>query len=245
MRLQRDVVLLDVDGVLLDNARYDPEFERLGGAAFAPLLGGDPAGWAEAQRRAWDTVQREARLRHARLPADVRPSLRDWWFHANSEWIEASCALMGVPAPLMPAARVAAAERALTYFFLNADNAFPGVAEAVTALAKRAELHMASGNQAFVVECVLTRLGVRELVGRPFGTDLLGADKEEGAEFYEAILTAIGADPERVTLVDDADRALRAAGALGIRTVKIGPRSLDCDLAIDSLAELSEALERL
>ena len=52
----RPVLLLDVDGVILDNERWEEESARLGGPALASLLGGDPGAWAAHQERVWQEV---------------------------------------------------------------------------------------------------------------------------------------------------------------------------------------------
>ena len=43
------VMLLDVDGVILDNDLYDSEWDRLAGQAFTPLFGDNLAAWPAAQ----------------------------------------------------------------------------------------------------------------------------------------------------------------------------------------------------
>ena len=46
-------LFLDVDGVILDNAKWESESSRLAGAAFSEMLGGDTDIWAEHQERLW------------------------------------------------------------------------------------------------------------------------------------------------------------------------------------------------
>ncbi len=76
------VVLLDVDGVLLDNDRYDAEWARLGEPAFVPLLGGRGDAWAEAQDVAWRRVYKRSTAELRSLTGDARPSPADWWARA-------------------------------------------------------------------------------------------------------------------------------------------------------------------
>lgn len=238
------VVLLDLDGVLLDNAQYDAEWRRLAGDAFAPLLGGDPALWAAESDPAWRRVSGAGlRALETQAPAE-RPSPAAWWDRMNAEWIAECCRRVGVPAPRSPHGRVEVAEAGLAFFFEHTRTLLPGGAAAIRALAARFEIHMASGNPAWVCEAVLRRLGVRDLVGHPFGSDLAGALKNDWSRFYGAILSRVGAPAERAIVVDDDDTALAAARALGARTAKVGlPGAAPHDWVVEALADLPPQLE--
>ena len=61
----RGILLVDLDGVVLDNDRYDEEWRRLAPEAFVPRLGGEPGAWAEAQGEAWRSVETRANERLA------------------------------------------------------------------------------------------------------------------------------------------------------------------------------------
>ena len=240
----RVVMLLDLDGVLLDNDRYYAEWERLGEPAFAPLLGGARTAWGTVQEEAWQRVSPPAFRALGDAPAPDCPAPADWWRDVEAAWIAEACRLVGVDAPATLAARADLAESALEYYFRNTQAHVPGAAEAISQLSERFELHMASGNKARVVETVLERLGVRKLVGRPFGSDLVGAHKQHGVAFYSAVLAAIGGRPERFIVVDDGDTPLAAARQLGAITAKVG-RGGDSehDLVIDTIADLPAAID--
>jgi FMN phosphatase YigB (HAD superfamily) len=240
----RPILLLDLDGVVLDNDRYDAEWDRLGPLAFADRLGGNPASWAAAQDAAWKRIEPAERARYEGQPVGGRPSVAEWWDDANARWVEATCALVGVDAPVTRRECIAAGERALAVYFTNTRAVFPGVAGAVRALAARFDVHMASGNPAIVVEAVLRQLGVRASIGRAFGSDLAGVFKF-GPAFYAAVLAAVGGRSERTVVVDDQDVSLEAARAVGARTVKVGAASAASDLAVASLADLPAAIDRL
>jgi HAD superfamily hydrolase (TIGR01509 family) len=236
----RPVVLLDLDGVLLDNDRYDAEWQRLAPVAFADRLGGNPGAWAAAQHAAWQRIEPAERARYDRLPLEERPTVAEWWDATNAQWVEETCALVGVDAPPTMRERIAAGEHAIAVYFTSTRAAFPGVAEAVRSLARRCELHMSSGNPTIIVEAVLRQLGVRSEIGRAYGSDLAGVFKP-GAAFYRAILAAVGARAERTVVVDDQDVAIAAARAVGARTVQVGAESAGADLAIATLTELPAA----
>ena len=91
---ERTILLLDQDGVLLDNALYDAEWERLAEQAFATQVGGDPRAWPEAQRAAWARIEREAAEQHRALPKEARPTAAEWWDLANAAWIEEACGFL-------------------------------------------------------------------------------------------------------------------------------------------------------
>jgi FMN phosphatase YigB (HAD superfamily) len=214
----RPIVLLDVDGVLLDNSLYDLEWQRLADDACIPRLGGRPGQWAPALHAAWLDAARALLGPHGaqRLAPDL------FWRALEHEWIERACALAGVVPPASAAERTLAARAASAHYFGHTRALVPDAAATIAELAQRCELHMSSGNPAFVVELVLQRMAVRPLVGQPFGSDLLGVYKQDAASFYRTLLTRIDADPRQVWVVDDMDGPLAAAHALGARTIKIG-----------------------
>ena len=137
------------------------------------------------------------------------------------------------------------AERALTHLYENTEAVCPGSPDAVKRLSDDFEIHMASGNPAWIIETVLSRLGVRDLIGKPFGSDLIGFQKGHG-QFYPAIVEAVGAKPSDVIVVDDGETALASARKAGLMTVKVGgvePGRFD--LAVSSLAELPDVISPL
>ena len=241
------VMLLDVDGVILDRDRSDPEWERLAGQAFSPHLGGPADAWHAAQSDAWSRLSAREYRELNEMPESNWPHASDWWDRVNAEWIEEACKLVGVAAPGTPRARTDVAEQALDFFCRNTESFFPGIADAITQLAQRFELHMAPGNPAWIVKALLRRLDVRDLVGRPFGSDLAGAHKGAPYEqFYRAITTKIGGHPEKLIVVDDFEGPLAAARELfGAVTVRVGaPSETDGDnIVIDRLSSLPALID--
>ena len=244
---RRAILLLDLDGVVLDNERYEPEWERLAGRAFMPLLGGSADSWAEHQEAVWQEVSGRGVCELEEQSPLERPPPSEWWDRMNSEWIAETCERVGVRAPSTPRERIDVAERALAFYFRNTRGVFPGTADTIVRLSRGFEVHMASGNPASVVETVLERLGVREQVGFPFGSDLAGEYKQHSVPFYGEILSRIEAQPDPLIVVDDVDSALDAARELGAVTVKVGPASQggEHDFLIETLAELPPLLESL
>lgn len=235
----RPILLLDVDGVLLDIALYDVEWERLADAVLSPVLGTRPAGWAEPQHAAWLTAAGRARELHTR-----RSHPEHFWSELHAEWIAELCRRAGISAPVTRMSCAALGRAALQLYYRSTRAVVPGAREAIEALSRRYELHMASGNPAFVVETILQRIGVPELVGQPFGSDLLGVFKDDPKRFYGAILERLGADNRDVYVIDDADAALLAAREIGVKTIAIGhARDPGChDFGARSLADVPALL---
>lgn len=93
-----------------------------------------------------------------------------------------------------------------------------------------------------MIETLLTGMGIRELIGRPFGSDLVGYQKGHRT-FHARILNEVGARPQESIVVDDHEMPLLAAAKLGAETVRVGNAgSCEFDLAIESLSELPNAI---
>ena len=203
-------LFLDVDGVILDNAMWKSESSRLAGGAFSELLGGDASVWAEHQERLWLRVWNRGNEEYREALGLRRLNLSRWWDRLHAEWVLQLCDEVGVETPYTFEERVDAAERALANVYLNTNAVFPGSGGAIKALAKDFEIHTASGNPSWVVETVLSRVGVRELIGQPFGSDLVGFHKGHRS-FHAHILNEVGARPEESIVVDDGETPLLAA----------------------------------
>lgn len=241
-------MLLDVDGVLLNNDMYDSEWERLAGEAFTPLLGVDSNRWHLAQREAWILVQERGFRELNEIPESQRPAPATWWDQMHAEWIIEACNLLHLKPPNTQEDCVAIANQALKFYFENTRAIFPNIAKTIMALNQFCELHTASGNPAWIIETVLQHIGIRDIVGFPFGTDLANAYKGQSEKFYGTILERIGKPHSRVIVVDDGDQTLCAAHNLyGAITIKIGQPSEDVkhDLVVSSLAEVPQHIESL
>ena len=235
-------LFLDVDGVILDNAMWEAESSRLVGAAISELLGGDADAWAEHQERLWLRVWNRGNEEYTEALGLRRLNLSRWWDRLHAEWVLQLCDEVGVEAPRTFEERVDVAERAFTNVYLNTRAVFPGAGAAIEALAKDFEIHTASGNPSWVIETLLTGMGIRELIGRPFGSDLVGYQKGHRT-FHARILNEVGARPQESIVVDDHEMPLLAAAKLGAKTVRVGNAgSCEFDLAIESLSELPNAI---
>jgi FMN phosphatase YigB (HAD superfamily) len=208
------VVFLDDGGVLNDNERRAPEWRRLLGEFFVPRLGGTPEAWAasntiviEEQWRAWQEIQRRGE--------EVGP---DWWPAQNRRGLTGMCERVGVPVPADIEATVRASQ---LHVMRNIDCAYPDAAPAMRAMhARGIVLHLASGGQAWELEEYMRRMGVWELVGRPYGADLIATSKT-GRRYYDRIIEDSGVDPRSAIVVDSHAEPLEWAAVAGFRTVHL------------------------
>ena len=238
-------LFLDVDGVILDNALWEAESNRLVGAAFSELLGGDSSVWARNHHRLWMRVWNRGNAEYTEALGMRRLNLSRWWDRLHAEWVLQLCVEAGVEAPSTFEERVDVAERALTNVYLNTGAVFPGTGAAIRTLANDFEIHTASGNPSWVVESVLSAIGVRELIGKPFGSELVGYQKGHDT-FHTRILEDVGALAENSIFVDDFDSVLFAARKIGAKTVKVGAAGSDpFDLTIGSLSELPGMISKI
>ena len=206
------VVFLDDGGVLNDNERRAPEWRRLLGEFFPPLLGGTPAAWADANQVVFEGIWRDWQELQER-GLEVGP---DWWPAQNPRWLIGMCERVGVPIPDDVEGTVRASHR---YVMARVDSAYPDAAPAMRAMhAKGVTLHLASGGQSYELEAYLRRMSVWELIDRPYGADLLGVNKT-GRHYYERIVADCGVDPREAIVVDDTADVLEWAEATGFSVV--------------------------
>lgn len=205
-------VFLDDGGVLNDNERRAPEWRRLLGEFFAPLLGGTPGAWGEANRVVFDAIWRDWEAVLAR-GAHAGP---DWWPDQDERWLGGMCERVGVPTPKDIAGTVKASR---AYVLARIECAYPDAAPAMRAIRDRGvTLHLASGGRTDELEPYLRRMGVWELIDRPYGVDLLGVSKT-GPRYYERIVEDSRIDPRDAIVVDDSAVVLEWAEATGFRAV--------------------------
>ncbi|MGH2353995.1 MAG: hypothetical protein ACRDJN_20515, partial [Chloroflexota bacterium] len=94
--MSRLAIFLDDGGVMNDNQLRGPQWQRLVGEFFPPLLGGVPEAWAQANRsvaeRLWDEYTRTMR---GRVDADYAA----FWRENQIAWLRGMCELVGLPSP--------------------------------------------------------------------------------------------------------------------------------------------------
>ena len=208
------VVFLDDGGVLNDNERRAPEWRRLLGEFFSPRLGGTPEAWGEANREVFEGIWRDwQRILERGDEVGV-----DWWPSQNPRWLTGMCERVGVPVPADIGGTVKASH---AYVMAHIDCAYPDAAPAMREMrARGVTLHLASGGQRYELEPYMRRMGVWELIDRPYGADLLGVNKTS-VRYYERIVEDSAVDPASAIVVDSHAEPLEWADAVGFRTVHL------------------------
>jgi FMN phosphatase YigB (HAD superfamily) len=208
------VVFLDDGGVLNDNDRRAPEWRRLLGEFFAPRLGGTPEAWGEANRAVFEGIWQDwERLRERGEEAGS-----DWWPSQNPRWLAGMCERVGVPVSADVLGTVKASH---AYVMAHIECAYPDAAPAMRAMhARGLTLHLASGGQTYELEPYMRRMGVWDLIDRPYGADLLGVNKTS-RRYYERIIAHSGVDPRGAVVVDSHAEPLEWAASAGFRTVHL------------------------
>ena len=242
--MARVVVFLDDGGVMSDNHRRAPQWQRLVGAFFAPRLGGTPTAWAQANRVVAERLLAPAAWA-ARLEA--APDYASLERAYARDWLGGMTALVGVPLPPEEES-LALTRQASAWITRRVRAACPGAVAVIRTLhAGGYPLHTASGESSTDLAGYLEGMGVHECFGRLYGPDLLDTCKA-GPRYYTRLLADAGVAPAAALVVDDSPSALTWAAASGARPVLVG-RAPCPDLAptlrIDSLAELPTHLPAL
>jgi beta-phosphoglucomutase-like phosphatase (HAD superfamily) len=217
-----EAVFIDDGGVLSDNARRAPEWQRLVGEVLSPRLGGAPEAWASANRRLVPPLWREL----------FGEPLSGRSYHERYEtyllrWLWVMCDEVGVNRPSRPDSLELAWE-ATRFITANVTSTFPGVGEAVVRLVSEGlVLHTASNEASWELEGYLAGAGVREHFGILFGTDLTGEFKDHSPAYYRAMFRLADVDPAKAVVVDDSPAALAQAAALGANTVLVDANASD------------------
>jgi HAD superfamily hydrolase (TIGR01509 family) len=222
--MPRLVVFLDDGGVLSDNRRRGPQWQQLVAAFFAPRLGGEATAWAQANHLvatafftpgAWQT----------RLAA--APDYSSFERAYLLDWLAGMCQRVGVLCPPQEDA-IQLARAAEDWITAQVDAAVPGAVETVRLLhAQGYTLHTASGEPSRHLSNYLSRMGVRDCVGRLYGPDLIDTFKASPA-YYVRLLADAGVAPADAVIVDDSREALAWAAAAGAHTIRVGaPASSD------------------
>lgn len=211
------VIFLDDGGVMNDNHRRGPQWQRLVGEFFPPVLGGTPAAWREANRRVITELLTPEDW-ESRLQAATDYAAFDRAYHLD--WLRGMCALVGVPAPPEEEC-LELARRANASIPRQVRADFPGAVDAIRRLHARGHaLHTASGESSSDLDGYLTGMGVRPCFGHLYGPDLVGVFKN-GPEYYERIFVDACVHPSDALVVDDSPAAVRWALEAGARAVLV------------------------
>lgn len=237
-------IFLDDGGVLNDNRVRGPQWRKLVGEFFPPILGGTPEAWAGANRVVFDRIFAESF-------GDMNMGFQSngyntWWRSYQVRWLREMAAEVGVKAPRDEQAIFELAIEACRYINPRVQAAIDGGKEAVGELAT-ATLYTASSGHSEELDGMLRGMGLRQHFKTLYGPDLVNQFKSSVA-YYEKVFAHAGVDPASALVVDDSEKAIVWADAAGAKTCLVAPaRPPRCNAGavIASLAELPELLEEL
>jgi phosphoglycolate phosphatase-like HAD superfamily hydrolase len=214
-------LFIDKGGVLIDNTTLSPQYRRLLGEFLPSELGGDSDAWANANVGAAERAFARYQQAYRTAPAT---NVRDWYAEDVRRWLYEMCDEVGRPRP--PAAqadRIASA--AHEYVRRRVDIHAVRIVERLRDFHERGlKLHVASGDQHADLVGYLDTLGVRDLFGRVYGSDLVNTWKS-GPDYYRAILADSGTAAANAVVIDDSPRAIEWAGECGVRGVLVQQRA--------------------
>ena len=235
------VIFLDDGGVMSDNDRRAPQWQRLVGEFFAPRLGGDPAEWARMNRIVAERHWAEF-LARADRGTEYDPSIDR--LHHHERWLRDMAREVGVAAPDNFDDCVALAEEAHAFITSRVNAAFPGVPETVRSLFQAGlTIYTASGENSRDLTGYMTALGIRDCFVTFYGPDLVGVPKES-PRYYPLVFAHAGVDPANALVVDDSPNRLAHAATTGARTVLCG-RAADAASPHEQIDGLPELLALL
>lgn len=218
--MERPVIFLDDGGVMNDNRRRGPQWQRHVADFLAPRLGGRKCDWRLA-----NAVVAERLFQDMGQPASGASDTPPIWnFHDGylDTWLVGMCRELGLDPPDAAERRLALAREASAYVTRRVRAATPGTVPAIRTLRRRGyALHTASGEFAADLEGYLEAMGARACFGTLYGCDVIGVAKS-GSGYYARLFQHAGVEPARALVVDDNEQMLDWAATLGARTVLCG-----------------------
>jgi len=234
-------IFLDDGGVMNDNTLRGPQWQRLVGEYLSPRLGGNPHGWAEANK-----VVAEGEIK--------RYEEHDWGTggldylafreQLDRDWIVGMTEMVGVDTPDRDGCLKLALETR-DFVTRRVRSAYPGAVDAIRQLhATGYPLYTASGEDSEVLVGYLEGLGVRDLFRTLYGPDLVNTAKQV-PEYYPRIFEDAGVDPGEAVVVDDSPGVVAWAREAGATAVLVSAEDEGTGPVIQSLAALPAFLYSL
>jgi FMN phosphatase YigB (HAD superfamily) len=229
------ILFLDDGGVMNDNAVRAPQWRAMVGDYLAPVLGGQPQAWGDA-----NFAVMEKMYLHDAWQVRLRANLDDYAsFDAAYllDWLNWMCEIVGVPAP-PPEAAIALALQVSASICPRVRSAFPGAADAIRTLHDRGyTLHNASGESSRELAGYLESMGVRHCFGRLYGPDLINHQKA-GSAYYTRLLADCGVSPQNALILDDSPMVIPWIAEAGARPLLVNAKDGLTSTTIPALSHL-------
>ena len=237
-----EAIFIDDGGVMNDNERRGQQFRKHLADYLVPRFGGTHAAW-EAANLEIISVQMPMYVDGTGFPE--RGGFLERVREMDILWWRGMCEIVGVEASEDDDECYRISREATEYVIPRIRSYYPGAPEAIRALhAAGYRLYTASGEESYDLALWLDGLGVRELITRAYGPDLI--DTHKGSRYYyEGIFADSGESPATALFLDDSNKCIgwiTEAGARGVLVTSEPPDETDAVAVIGSLAELPELL---
>lgn len=216
MNLNDYHIFFDDGGVMNDNKKRGPQWQRLVGEFFSKRFGGEPTVWSNANRQ-----YIEGYLKKYRTWTGIYEGLDYESFNRLyiEGWVEGMFNLTG---NLLPP-RIEYDDifySASAYVTPNVQADFPGVIDTITDLYNTGyTLHTASGESSMDLHGYLSGMGVRDMFDRLYGPDLVNTVKN-GEPYYREILNDLNIEPEHAIIIDDNPKMLQILSKMGVHAIQ-------------------------
>ena len=213
---QSFVLFFDDGGVMSDNSRKGEQWKNLLVKYFVPRYGGKPSLWREANhqvvkilmKKVEELIDKGTNLEYNKFQEFEDITSINYMFDAA-----------GVKRPSKNNYSIIRRE----YEEWLAPQLKVDI-EGIVSVIKRLKtegytLHTASGHSSWVLEGILTGMGIEDYFTNFYGPDIVNVMKG-GLEFYRRIFTHAQVNPSHAIVIDDNPRLLQYASQLGAYTIQ-------------------------
>jgi HAD superfamily hydrolase (TIGR01509 family) len=189
----------------------------------------------------WDRVREEfARERGGRWHPHAQ---RDMMGMSSNEWSRYMSAELGVPLPPEEISEDVA--RLVGEEYRSELPLIPGAVEAVSRIAERWPLGLASSSNRSIIDLALECAGIADRFAVTVSSEEVGRGKPAPDVYLEAA-ARLGVEPSRTVAIEDSTNGLLAARAAGLGVVAIPNRTFPpADHALDAADVVLGSLEEL
>jgi HAD superfamily hydrolase (TIGR01509 family) len=189
----------------------------------------------------WDRVREEfARERGGRWHPNAR---RDMMGMSSNEWSRYMSEELGVPLP--PEEISEAVARLVAEEYRRELPLIPGAVEAVSRIAERWPLGLASSSNRSIIDLALERAGIADRFAVTVSSEEVGRGKPAPDVYLESA-ARLGVENSRAAAIEDSTNGLLAARAAGLGVVAIPNRTFPpADHALDAADVMLGSLEEL
>lgn len=216
MNLDDHHVFFDDGGVMNDNNKRGPQWQRLVGEYFSEKFGGKPSDWGKANHQYILGYLKEYGTWTGIYKGSDYDSFNRLYIKG---WVEGMFNLTGTPLPpVSEYAEIFYSASAYVTPRVRAD--FPEVIDTISELYSEGyNLHTASGESSADLHGYLSGMGVRDMFTNLYGPDLVNTIKN-GELYYREIFKAMNITPEQAIVIDDDPIMLQTLTKIGAHVIQ-------------------------